>query len=155
MLLPFHSMYLCKAVFSALTIIKAKYQSTLKNIENGLCPAISNIWSQFSYLCKSEWTYISHQYANLLLSLGNGKIICVPKNCFRTGKVAQWLRALAALPKDLGRIRFQHAHGSSQQPVTPISKEPMPTSDFQGHQACTGNIDIHVDRTLICIKLIF
>jgi hypothetical protein len=47
-------MYLCEVVFSELTIIKSKHQSTLKNTENVLHPAASNIQSRINILWKNK-----------------------------------------------------------------------------------------------------
>lgn len=57
--LPFCTMYLCKTVFSALIIVKSKYQSTLKNTEDALRPAGSNIQPGLNYLCRANKHIIS------------------------------------------------------------------------------------------------
>lgn len=45
-LLPFYTRDSCKAELLAWTIIKSKYQSTLKNIEDALCLLPYQIFSQ-------------------------------------------------------------------------------------------------------------
>lgn len=41
----------------------------------------------------------------------------------------------------------QHPHGASQPSVTPVSGDPIPSSDFHRHQACVWHIYIHGSRT--------
>lgn len=45
----------------------------------------------------------------------------------QAGEMARWLRTLAALTEDLS---YQRPHSSSQQPVTLLLGDPMPTCDF-------------------------
>ena len=49
----------------------------------------------------------------------------------------------------------QHPHGSSQQSVTLVPEDPMPSSGFSRHQACTWYTNIHVDKTLIHVTFNF
>jgi hypothetical protein len=49
-LLPLCTKHLCKVAFSELLTIKSKYQSTLKNIEDALHPAVSNSQPRFNSL---------------------------------------------------------------------------------------------------------
>ena len=48
------------SIFSALTLIKSKYRSLLKNIENALRPAVSNIAPKLNLLCSKKQTHASH-----------------------------------------------------------------------------------------------
>jgi hypothetical protein len=41
---------------------------------------------------------------------------------------------------------FQHPHGSWQTPVTHISGDPAPSSDFGGYQACMWGTYTHTNR---------
>jgi len=59
-LLSFSTTYLRKTTFSALTLIKSKYRSTLKNIEDALHPAVSNIAPRFNLLCSKKQAHPSH-----------------------------------------------------------------------------------------------
>jgi hypothetical protein len=73
--LPFCTVYLCKVVFSAMMIIKQKHQATLKNIEDSLCPVISNIQPSFNSLLNKQ-VCPSHWYANVLPVFNQWKIMC-------------------------------------------------------------------------------
>lgn len=42
----------------------------------------------------------------------------------------------------------QHQHDSSRSSVTPYPRHPSPSSDLQGHQACTWYTAIHMNKTL-------
>ena len=53
-LLPFNTTYLCEVTFSALTHIKSQYRSALKNVEEVLRPAVSNIPPRFYLLCNKN-----------------------------------------------------------------------------------------------------
>lgn len=48
-------MYLCEAALWAVMAMQSKYQSTLKNVDDALGPAVSTIWQDFIivnfYLC--------------------------------------------------------------------------------------------------------
>jgi len=59
-LLPFNTTYLCEVTFSALTHIKSKYRSSLKNVEEVLRPAVSNIPLRFNLLCNKKQAHPSH-----------------------------------------------------------------------------------------------
>jgi hypothetical protein len=58
-------------------------------------------------------------------------------------QVAQCLRALAALPEDLGS---QHPHGNSQLFVTPVLGNLMPSSGLFWHQEHKWCTDIHAAK---------
>ena len=58
-LLPFTTTYLCEITFSALTHIKS-HRSTLKNVEESLRPALSNIVPRFDLLCSKKQAHPSH-----------------------------------------------------------------------------------------------
>ena len=53
-LLPFNTTYLCEVTFSALTHIKSEYRSVIKNAEEVLNPAVSNITPRFDLLCSKN-----------------------------------------------------------------------------------------------------
>lgn len=59
-LLPFNTTYLCEVTFSALTHIKSQYRSALKNVEEVLRPAVSNIPPRFDLLCNKKQAHPSH-----------------------------------------------------------------------------------------------
>jgi hypothetical protein len=65
----------------------------------------------------------------------------------RAREVAQRLRALTALPADLG-FNFQHPHGGSQMPVTPVSGNPTPSHRHARRQ----NTDAHEIKIKKSIK---
>lgn len=56
-------MYLCEAALWALMAMQSKYQSTLKNAEDALGPAVSTIWQDFIivnfYLCVCMYVWVS------------------------------------------------------------------------------------------------
>uniref|UniRef100_A0A0L8HX96 HAT C-terminal dimerisation domain-containing protein n=1 Tax=Octopus bimaculoides TaxID=37653 RepID=A0A0L8HX96_OCTBM len=57
----FSTTYLCETTFLvALTLIKIKYLSTLKNVEDALRPAMSNIRPRFNLLYSKKQTHPSH-----------------------------------------------------------------------------------------------
>lgn len=83
--LPSCTIYLYKALFSVL--ITMNYDSTLKNNKEVLSPAVpythsTRIWIIIRY--KTKQAHPSHYYANLLFVLISGKILCIPKNYFKT-----------------------------------------------------------------------
>lgn len=47
---------------------------------------------------------------------------------------------------------FKHPHGGSQPSITPVLREPAPSTDVQGYQACTQYTVIHSGKTLIHIN---
>lgn len=59
-LLPFNTTYLCEVTFSALTHIKSQYRSAIKNVEEVLRPAVSNITPRFDLLCNKKQAHPSH-----------------------------------------------------------------------------------------------
>jgi len=59
-LLPFNTTYLCETTFSALTHIKTNYRTQLKNAEEALRPAVSNIVPRFDLLCSKKQAHPSH-----------------------------------------------------------------------------------------------
>ena len=59
-LMPFTTTYLCEISFSALTHIKSQYRSSLKNVEEALRPAVSNIQPRFNLLCNKKQAHPSH-----------------------------------------------------------------------------------------------
>ena len=59
-LLPFSSRHLCETTFSALTLIKSKYRSKLKNVENVSRPAESNIAPKLNLLSSKNQAHSSH-----------------------------------------------------------------------------------------------
>jgi len=68
-LLPFNTTYLCEVTFSALKHIKSQYRSAIKNVEEVLGPAVSNITPRFDLLCNKKQTHPSHwmrRYSDLL-----------------------------------------------------------------------------------------
>lgn len=67
--------------FSALIIIKSKYRSTLKNIEDAEHPTVSTIWAWFNCLYKNKETHLYHQFSSIF---NNGTIMWITKNCFKT-----------------------------------------------------------------------
>lgn len=82
-MVTFCTTYVCEMEFSALTTIKSKHPSTLKSIQDPLCPSVSDIQPRFDFSCKNKQAYPTHEYANLLTSLINAKIICRLENCFK------------------------------------------------------------------------
>jgi hypothetical protein len=75
------------------------------------------------------------------------------------GKMAQQLRALAALPEVLD-LDSQHPQSSSQSYVTSVPAALMPSSDFQGHghscdtQTCTkSKTSTHIKEFLWMLGL--
>ncbi len=58
--LPFNTTYLCEITFSAETHIKSQYCSSLKNVEEILLPAVSNIALRFNLLCSKKQAHPSH-----------------------------------------------------------------------------------------------
>ena len=52
--------------------------------------------------------------------------------------MAQWLRALAALPEDLGLITGIHMAAHYHLSITPVPGNPVPPSGFQRHQHASG-----------------
>lgn len=76
-LLPFFILYLCKASFSALKIIKPSYwlvRSTLRNAEDGSCPAISSLHSILNSFVKIN------KHLHLLGMKIHLGLTCIPKN---------------------------------------------------------------------------
>ena len=59
-LLPFNTIYLCEITFSVLTHIKYQYRLSLKNVEEILRPAVSNIAPRFNLLCSRKQAHPSH-----------------------------------------------------------------------------------------------
>lgn len=59
-----------------------------------------------------------------------------------TGGMAQWLRALVIIPED-PRLILRTTEWLTTTHVTPVPKDPMPSSGLYGHQACTHDTDIH------------
>ena len=59
-LLPFNTTYLCEVTFSALTHIKSQYHSAIKNVEEVLRPAVSNITPRFDLLGNKKQAHPSH-----------------------------------------------------------------------------------------------
>ena len=57
---PFNTTYLCEITFSALTHIKSQHHSTIKNVEESLHPAVSNIVPRFDLLCSKNQAHPSH-----------------------------------------------------------------------------------------------
>jgi hypothetical protein len=68
----------------------------------------------------------------------------------KAGEMAQKLRLLAVLAED--RFGSPCSYVGSQLSVTPVPRDPMPTSDFHRQQAYTRCIVIHADKTLRCLK---
>jgi hypothetical protein len=62
--------------------------------------------------------------------------------------MAQQLRALSALPEDLGLIS-QDPHGGSHPFITPVPGDPISPSGFHMHYVSCGT---HAAKILICIK---
>ena len=62
--------------------------------------------------------------------------------------MAQWLRALAALPEDQGLILSIHMRITthSQPAVTPVSGDPIPFSDLHRYQAGTWYTDMQAGK---------
>lgn len=50
------------------------------------------------------------------------------------------------------KFNFQHPNGSSQPCVTPVLKDPIPSSALLRHQACMCRTDIHTGKTTTDIK---
>lgn len=84
-LVQFGTTYLCKAEFLALTIMRPKSQPILK-ISEDTYPyhATSSIQPKLNSIWKNGQAHSSYQFANLLSSLINGTIICIPKNNFKS-----------------------------------------------------------------------
>ncbi|KAK2712718.1 hypothetical protein QYM36_011416 [Artemia franciscana] len=59
-LLSFNTTYLCEVTSSALTHIKSQYRSAIKNVEEVLGPAVSNITLRFDLLCNKRQAHLSH-----------------------------------------------------------------------------------------------
>ena len=58
-LVPFTKWYLCEAGFSAIAVIKTKYQSQI-DVERELRVAVSKILPGFHDLCRNKQTHTSH-----------------------------------------------------------------------------------------------
>ena len=58
-LVPFATSYLCKAGFSAVTVIKRKYRNKI-DIERNMCVAISNIAPRLNKMCIEQQAHCSH-----------------------------------------------------------------------------------------------
>lgn len=50
------------------------------------------------------------------------------------------------------KFNFQHPNGSSQPCVTPVLRDPIPSSALPRHQACMCRTDIHTGKTSTDIK---
>ena len=59
MIIPFATSYFCEADFSAMAVIKTKYQ-TFINIERDIRVAVSKILQRFYELCKNKQAHTSH-----------------------------------------------------------------------------------------------
>jgi hypothetical protein len=62
-----------------------------------------------------------------------------------TAEMAQWLRALATLPEDLGSIPSIQVD-SSQPSVMSVPGDPVPCPRFYEHQACMLYTDIQAGK---------
>ena len=58
--LPFTTAHLCEITFSALTHIKSQHRLMLKNVEESLRPAVSNIVPRFDLLCSKKQAHPPH-----------------------------------------------------------------------------------------------
>lgn len=67
---------LCKVAFWVLTAIESRCLSTLKNSENLLCPAISDIHPKLNSSCKSKCILLVSIQIFFYL-----KCICIQNNC--------------------------------------------------------------------------
>ena len=76
----------------------------------------------------------------------------IRKNSTGARDVAQWLKALTALPQDLSLIPGTHMVISSTIYHSSSRKSPV-SSGLCRHQACKWCTDIHVGRTPIHIKI--
>ena len=68
--------------------------------------------------------------------------------------MAQWIKAFVALAKD-PCLFPSNPYGSSQSSIIPVPGYPIPSSDFQGHQAYICCIDIHADKKYLQTKNLF
>ncbi len=59
-LIPFATKYLCENAFSCLVFIKNKYRNTLKNVENELRLALTQIKPDIQSLCERKQSDPSH-----------------------------------------------------------------------------------------------
>jgi len=59
--------------------------------------------------------------------------------------------------KDLGSIpsTYMAIYSYGYPSITPVLGDPVPSSGFRVHQACTQCVDIHTDKRLIHQKIIF
>jgi hypothetical protein len=67
------------------------------------------------------------------------------------GEMALWLIALIALAEGLGLVPSFHMVVHIHL-LTPVPRDMTPSSDLQGHQACTWYTYIHLGKTPIYIK---
>ncbi len=59
-LMPFATTYLCEKAFSFLVFIKNKYKNTMKNVENELLLALTQIEPDIQSLCQRKQSHPSH-----------------------------------------------------------------------------------------------